>query len=653
LNKISQDIKRLEKKDWHLWLLTVMVLMVFGAFILIIIFFSDIQDIYAEELSQYNFTILFLGFSALSLFFSAYVLLKEHFIKKLREDLIKQRILAYNLETRFKELKALFEVSTLVNSETEVVEVLDTICYTVLQCLDGETSKIVLYDSTKGKLSSGMIYSKEKGKIEKFNLDSDRAIVDWVLLNKKPLLWNKESYTPLAKENPALSAMYVPLKVKDQVKGVLNVAVFKGEKQFNQSDLKLLLIFAENATLSIVKAELYQKLKSRTRVLEDAIRDLKSTQSQLVQSEKLRGLGELAGGAAHELNNMLAVISGRTELLLKQVKDQDITKQLEIIQKATDDATGTIRKLQEFARAEPDKLFLNVDVNKMIQQAIEITKPKWKDEAEAKGIKIEIFSNLKDVGEVMGEPAELREVFTNLIFNSIDALPQGGKIFLETDAEKDSVSIGVRDTGIGMIDEVKKRAFDPFFSTKGVKRIGLGLSTAYGIILRHKGTIDVDSQPDVGTTFLVKLPKSKEEKLFEKKGELPYQLPPQDILLVEDQKEVRRVIEEMLVEAGHRVKIARSGEEGLKIFKKGEFDLVFTDLGMESMSGWELAERLKKINSDTKVALITGWGSQIDTEEAKIKGVDFVISKPFTQKKLLSVLSQARVQSESAFISPE
>jgi len=653
LNKISQDIKRLEKKDWHLWLLTVMVLMVFGAFILIIIFFSDIQDIYAEELSQYNFTILFLGFSALSLFFSAYVLLKEHFIKKLREDLIKQRILAYNLETRFKELKALFEVSTLVNSETEVVEVLDTICYTVLQCLDGETSKIVLYDSTKGKLSSGMIYSKEKGKIEKFNLDSDRAIVDWVLLNKKPLLWNKESYTPLAKENPALSAMYVPLKVKDQVKGVLNVAVFKGEKQFNQSDLKLLLIFAENATLSIVKAELYQKLKSRTRVLEDAIRDLKSTQSQLVQSEKLRGLGELAGGAAHELNNMLAVISGRTELLLKQVKDQDITKQLEIIQKATDDATGTIRKLQEFARAEPDKLFLNVDVNKMIQQAIEITKPKWKDEAEAKGIKIEIFSNLKDVGEVMGEPAELREVFTNLIFNSIDALPQGGKIFLETDAEKDSVSIGVRDTGIGMIDEVKKRAFDPFFSTKGVKRIGLGLSTAYGIILRHKGTIDVDSQPDVGTTFLVKLPKSKEEKLFEKKGELPYQLPPQDILLVEDQKEVRRVIEEMLVEAGHRVKIARSGEEGLKIFKKGEFDLVFTDLGMESMSGWELAERLKKINSDTKVALITGWGSQIDTEEAKIKGVDFVISKPFTQKKLLSVLSQARVQSESAFVSPE
>ncbi|KPL03913.1 MAG: hypothetical protein AMJ90_02680 [candidate division Zixibacteria bacterium SM23_73_2] len=653
MNKISQDIKRLEKKDWHLWLLTVMVLMVFGAFILIIIFFSDIQDIYAEELSQYNFTILFLGFSALSLFFSAYVLLKEHFIKKLREDLIKQRILAYNLETRFKELKALFEVSTLVNSETEVVEVLDTICYTVLQCLDGETSKIVLYDSTKGKLSSGMIYSKEKGKIEKFNLDSDRAIVDWVLLNKKPLLWNKESYTPLAKENPALSAMYVPLKVKDQVKGVLNVAVFKGEKQFNQSDLKLLLIFAENATLSIVKAELYQKLKSRTRVLEDAIRDLKSTQSQLVQSEKLRGLGELAGGAAHELNNMLAVISGRTELLLKQVKDQDITKQLEIIQKATDDATGTIRKLQEFARAEPDKLFLNVDVNKMIQQAIEITKPKWKDEAEAKGIKIEIFSNLKDVGEVMGEPAELREVFTNLIFNSIDALPQGGKIFLETDAEKDSVSIGVRDTGIGMIDEVKKRAFDPFFSTKGVKRIGLGLSTAYGIILRHKGTIDVDSQPDVGTTFLVKLPKSKEEKLFEKKGELPYQLPPQDILLVEDQKEVRRVIEEMLVEAGHRVKIARSGEEGLKIFKKGEFDLVFTDLGMESMSGWELAERLKKINSDTKVALITGWGSQIDTEEAKIKGVDFVISKPFTQKKLLSVLSQARVQSESAFVSPE
>jgi len=627
-----------------------MVLLIFGAFILLVIFYSDLQDIYAEELSQYNFTILFLGFSALSLFFSAYLLLKEHSIKKLREDLVRQKILAFNLKERFVELKALFEVSTLVNSETEVNEVLDTICHTVLRSLDAEVSKIILYDKIKRKLSR-VLFLREKGKIEKFDLDSDEKIAEWVIRFKKPLLWNKNNKTleDLAKGHKAASAMYVPLKVKDQIKGVLSVSVFKGERQFDQSDLKLVLIFAENAALSIDKAELYQKLKSRTQVLENTIQELKSTQHQLVQSEKLRALGELAGGVAHDFNNMLAVISGRTELLLKRIKDEDIVKPLKIIQKVTNDATDTIRKLQELTKAEPDKLFLRVDINNIIKQTIEITKPKWKDEAEAKGIKIEIFCNLKEVGEVWGDPSELREVLTNLIFNSIDAMPEGGKIFLETEAQKDFVLIRVRDTGIGMTEEVKKKAFDPFFSTKGVEDIGLGLSVAYGIIYRHKGTITIESQPKRGATFLIKLPKSQKKKMVGEKGKILFS--PSDILLIEDQKEVREILKEMLVEAGHKVRIAKSGEEGLEIFKKGLFDLVFTDLGMEKMSGWELTRRLKEISPETKVALITGWGTQIDISEAKKRGVDFVVPKPFTQEKLLSVLAQAKIQKKAIVVS--
>lgn len=650
MNQINQDIKNLEKRDWHLWILTIMVLLILGVFILLVVFYSDLQDTYSEEINQYNFTILFLGFSALSLFFSAYLLLKEHSIKKLRDDLVRQKILAFNLKERFVELKALFEVSTLVNSETGVNEVLDTICHTVLRSLDAEVSKIILYDKIKRKLSR-VLFLKEKGKIEKFDLDSDKKITEWVIRFKKPLLWNKNNKTQkdLAKGHKAISAMYVPLKVKDQIKGVLSVSVFKGEKQFDQSDLKLVLIFAENAALSIDKAELYQKLKSRTQVLENTIQELKSTQHQLVQSEKLRALGELAGGAAHDFNNMLAVISGRTELLLKRIKDEDIVKPLKVIQQVANDATNTIRKLLEFTKVEPDKLFLNVDINNIIKQTIEITKSKWKDEAEAKGIKIEIFCNLKEVGEVWGDPSELREVLTNLIFNSIDAMPEGGKIFLETEAQKDFVLIRVRDTGIGMTEEIKKKAFDPFFSTKGVKGIGLGLSVAYGIISRHKGTITIESQPKRGATFLIKLPKSQEKKMVGEKGKILFF--PCDILLIEDQKEVREILKEMLVEAGHKVRIAKSGEEGLEIFKKGLFDLVFTDLGMEKMSGWELTRRLKEISPETKVALITGWGTQIDISEAKKRGVDFVVPKPFTQEKLLSVLVQAKIQKKAIVVS--
>ncbi len=652
MNHINQDIKRLEKKDWHLWVLTIMVLLIFGAFISIVFFFSDLQDVYAEELSQYKFTILFLGFSGLSLLFSAYVLLKELSIKRLREDLIKEKVFAFNLKKRYKELKSLFKVSTLVNSETEVGEVLDTICDTVLRCLGADVSKIILYDRIEGKLCTAVGYSRDKGRMERIDLGSDEKIADWVIRYKKPLFWNENNQTKmnLVKGHKATSAMYVPLKIKDDVKGVLSVLVLNGEKQFDQSDLKLILIFAENAALSIDKTELCQKLKSRAEMLENTIRDLKSTQRQLVQSEKLRALGELAGGAAHDFNNMLAVICGRTELLLKQVKDQNIVKSLKIVQKVASEATDTIRKLQEFAKAEPDKLFMNLDVNKIIKQVIEITKPKWKDEAEAKGIKIELLPDLKEAGEVLGDPSELREVLTNLIFNSIDAMPEGGKIFLESDKDKEFVLIKVRDTGLGMTEEVIKKAFDPFFSTKGVKGIGLGLSVAYGIISRHKGNIKIESQPKKGTTFLIQLPKSQVLKTSEIK-EMPL-LSPSKILLIEEEKEVRDVVFEMLVEAGNEVMVAESGEEGLEIFKDGLFDFVLTDLGMEKMSGWELTKRLKNINPQTKVALITGWGTQIDLSEAKKRGVDFVVSKPFTQEKLLSVLVHAKMQRKGAVISP-
>lgn len=646
MNHFPKDIKKLERADWHLWILTVAVLLIFATFILIAFFYSDSEEIYLPQISEYNLTILFLGFTALSLFFAAYILLKERAIKRLRQDLIHQKIITLTIENRFEELKALFEVSTLVNSETELPCVLDTICKTVLKCLDGDRSSLLLYETLKGKLTCAASADADTTKIEKLDLDLDQEMAEWVMKHKKPLLWNKNDQTlkNLVKENPAFSALYVPLKSNEKIKGVLSVSLFDQRKQFNESDLRLVSIFAENAAISIDKAELYQKIKSRTEILEKTIEDLRSTQKQLVQSEKLRALGDLAGGVTHDFNNMLAVISGRTELLLKEIENEKQKRYLKIIEQVANDAAETVRRLQEFTKTQPEKIIFSININEIIRQVIEVTKSKWKDEAFAKGTKIDILTYFNDVPPVAGNPSELREVFTNLIFNACESMLLGGKIIFRTKLEGESVVVTVTDTGMGMDQEVKKRAFDPFFTTKGVKGIGLGLSVAYGIIIRHQGTIDFESQPGEGTTFIIKLPISKKKVEIEGKSDKEVQISsePANILLIEDDKEVRDTLFDLLTQAGHKVTIAENGNQGIELFQKGRYDIIFSDLGMPEISGWELSKKIKNIDPQAVVALVTGWKAQIEEKDIKTKGVDFLVSKPFTLEELLYTIREAQ-----------
>jgi signal transduction histidine kinase len=235
----------------------------------------------------------------------------------------------------------------------------------------------------------------------------------------------------------------------------------------------------------------------------------------LIQSEKLRALGNLASGVAHDFNNILAAILGRTQLLLRKVQDPDLLKWLKVIEQLANDGAETVERLQKFARihrARSEKDFQKLDINEMVQEVIDVTRPKWKDEAELKGIKIEIEADLERLSKPTGNASEIKEVLTNLIFNSIEALPEGGKIAVKTWMDGEDVQISVSDNGLGMIEEVKKKVFEPFFTTKRDRNNGLGLSVAYGIITRHNGEITVESQPGEGTTFTIKLP-TKQEKL--------------------------------------------------------------------------------------------------------------------------------------------
>jgi PAS domain S-box-containing protein len=254
------------------------------------------------------------------------------------------------------------------------------------------------------------------------------------------------------------------------------------------------------------------------------ITDKKQVEERLIQSEKLNALGEMAAGVAHDLNNVLGAILGRVQLIKlglmrgrsdsERISDETIKQELEIIEQASMDGAHTIRKIQEFTRSKKDESqFIPIDVNEIIDGAIAMAKTKIKDEAEAKGIQIEVRTIKGELPQVMGNPSELREVLLNILINSIDAMPEGGMVTFKTGEENDHVFIDASDNGTGIPETIRHRIFDPFFTTKGVQRSGLGLSVSYGIVRRHNGEIQVESQQGIGTTFMIKLPVAQEKRV--------------------------------------------------------------------------------------------------------------------------------------------
>jgi signal transduction histidine kinase/BarA-like signal transduction histidine kinase len=645
MKNIQNEIKNLESKDWHLWILTSGVFLSLVAFGLLLVFYSDVRNLYEKEFSSYTYNLLFVGFTGLSLLFIAYILFKEMSIKKLRQALFREKILTQSLEERFQELKALFEVCTLVNSEIELSLILDMISKTVLDSLRGDRSSLLLYEKDRKKLICVSAHGVLSDKIKNTELDPDESVTGWVMTHGEPLLLGKELQKDkfknfIPKDEKIVSSLSVPLKVKNEVIGVLNVSSLREERKFNEVDLKLVSIFAQNAVVSIEKAELYQEVKKQAEVLEKTLEDLKKTQGQLIQSEKMRVLGDLAEGIVHDFNNILGIITGRAELLLKQAKEEGFVKGLMLIEQVANDGAEIIRRLREYTKIGQESIFIKVDLNKILRQVMELTSFKWKDEAQARGININIDMDLKEVSPIAGNPSEIREVFVNLLLNAIEALPKGGKIILGTRMEDDYVLAWVKDDGIGMKEEVKSKIFEPFFTLKGEKGMGLGLTIASGIVIKHQGTVSVDSEQGKGTCIWLKFPVSRKAREEEEKITV-IDFQPANILVIEDEKNMRDIILEMLSEQGHSVTLAVDGKQGIEFFKKGTYDLVLTNLSMPEMSGWEVVSEIKSANPYAKVALMTGCGAQTKEEEAKAKGVDFLISKPFKKNQLLFAISEA------------
>lgn len=370
--------------------------------------------------------------------------------------------------------------------------------------------------------------------------------------------------------------------------------------------------------------------------LEKVLDELKATQTQIVQQERLSALGTMASGIAHDFNNALAVILGYSELLLHRpgvLADHDkATRYLKMMNTAAQDAGNVVNRLREFYRfRDAGEVFVPVDVNQLVTTAVGLTKPKWQAQAQASGRTIEVKTTLGTVPMVAGNEAELREALTNLIINAVDALPHGGTITLRTFTDGPLVCLAVSDTGTGMTEETRRRCLEPFFSTKGASGTGLGLSMVYGtVVQRHQGSIDIETAPGRGTTFIIKLPAAD--------AATRPAVPPSTaagprslrVLVVDDEQEVRHIVTEMLVSEGHTVVSAANGEQGLEEFQRSQFDVAIVDRAMPGISGDQFAAAIKSVAPAFPIILLTGFGALMTSQGEIPPGVDLVLSKPVT-----------------------
>ena len=377
-------------------------------------------------------------------------------------------------------------------------------------------------------------------------------------------------------------------------------------------------------------------------------------QDQFSQIEKLSALGELASGVAHDFNNTLAGILGRAQLLLTTSDPEKIENGLRIIVKTAKDGAKTIKRIQDFARQRRDHDFAPLSVDQLLLDVWEITQPRWKNSAEASGIQINFELNLAaERVLVMGDESELREVFVNLVFNAVDAMPAGGKLVFASTEKNGTVEISLSDTGVGMSDDVRSRVFDPFFTTKGNTGMGLGLAVSYGIIRRHEGVIEVQSEIGLGSAFIIRLPvaegATKARQITKKFAAAAARenATPTRILVVDDEAHMRELLKDILEREGCSVSLAEGGCQALSLLNAFPFDAIFTDLGMPGMSGWDLARAVRAKDTQTPLAIITGWGEAVGSGERHAAQVDWVVAKPFDNEQILEIVrsvSRARAR---------
>ena len=541
-----------------------------------------------------------------------------------------------------EELSVLLELSRAVTGQLDRAALLEAIRVQVGRVLDAENMAIVLRDEERGDLEvmlrtlDGVVDMRAPVRYPTRSV----GLMSVVLETGEPVRtddyaaecarWHVE---PVRTFPGVRHWLGVPMRAGDSIIGVL--AIRSSERPFVIADERLLTNIAHLAALALRNAGLFEE---RTR----AYSELAAAQDQLVRTEKLRALGEMASGVAHDFNNLLASILGRAQLTLQRLQDPQLRKWIQVIERAALDGAQTVRRLQEFTRIRRDQPFVAVDLNEVIRGALEITQSRWREETRSRGVAIDVRTSLTSVPGVAGDPAELREAMTNLILNAVDAMPGGGTLTLTTAVESGEVVVTVADSGVGIPEAIRGKIFDPFFTTKGPQGTGLGLSMTYGILSRHGARIRVESREGQGTLFRLTFPPGEAHDV---EGPAPAEAVPLGVslrcLVVDDEDQVGTVLGDILKTGGHRVVVLSDGGEAIERFRAEPFDVVFTDLAMPRVSGWQIAQSVKEIAPTVPVILVTGFGVELSAEERRAQGVDLVLVKPLRISEVLDVVARA------------
>jgi GAF domain-containing protein/ActR/RegA family two-component response regulator len=551
------------------------------------------------------------------------------------------RLFAEN-RRRVEELSVLHDLSRAVTGQLDRAALIAALRSQLARVLDAENMVIVLKDEERGDLEVALRVAGGVEDLEpprRFPADAC-GLVTVVLQQNAPLRTDdyaascaQHGMEPVTTSAGLRHWLGAPMNAGEHALGVI---VVRGrDRAFTDADERLLTNIAHLAALAMSSSRLYEE---RTR----ALGELSAAQSQLVRTEKLRALGEMASGVAHDFNNLLAAILGRAQLLLRRVEEPKQRQWLQVIERSALDGAQTVRRLQDFTRIRRDEPMVPTVLSDVVRDALEITQSRWEEEPASRGLTIQVQATLPAVPPILGDGAELREVFTNLILNAVDAMPEGGTLAVGTAVADGHVVATVADTGIGIPEAVRDKVFDPFFTTKGPRGTGLGLSMSYGIVSRHGGTISVDSTEGQGTTFRLTFPLAVDSTVASvrtvRRDAGP--LPSLRCLVVDDEPSVRTVLVDVLTAAGHQVAEAGDGVEAIDRIRAERFDLVLTDLAMPRVSGWQVARAAKHATPGLPVFLVTGFGVELSMEERRANGVDAVLVKPLQIQEMLDAVAE-------------
>ncbi len=535
----------------------------------------------------------------------------------------------------------LLEISRSMNRTQDREQLLSYLSDGLRELFDAENSFVILFEEdgrTRILAAHMKDESAEHSPLSATILERVRTSRELVVIDdasEQPELLKHESIARFK----ISSVLCTPLRVGDKVIGALQFDHRGAPQPFSGQDRRLLSLYADHAATAIHNILLFELYK-------EALAETRAAQVRMVQSERLSALGEMAAGIAHDFNNTLFVALGFCDVLLsREGLEREVQVSIEKIRTCALDAANTVRRLQSFARGRStDDRAINLEPDQLMDDMPAFTRHKWNVEARRRGIKIQVEKVLEKTPPVHAVAAEIREILTNFIFNAVDAIRENGTIELSTRVDGDRVVFQVKDDGVGMDDETRRRLFEPFFTTKGARGYGFGLSTCWKLAQGLGGEIEFDSEEGAGSTFRLVLPAAAEEPtILVEAG--PKASQSGSILVVDDEVDVLDMLKNVLGQIGHHVVAYSDPKLALAAFERGRFDAIVTDLGMPDMNGVEFAREIRRIGSTIPIIVLTGWGSDVGQDEDISSHVNAVLSKPVSLEVLRNELARVLVAS--------